>query len=80
MGTLNIETETFVSTLTDYVTDVLLKADHKQSLESIARAFSRQELANLGWSCAVFWKFPEPLMSVVYQGLVGLGGNKFLLN
>jgi hypothetical protein len=43
---------------------------------SIAKVLKRQELANIGWSCAVFDKFPKQLMTIVYTGLFGRGSHE----
>ena len=42
---------------------------------TIAKAFKRQELSSLAWSCAVFGVYPADLMNYLYVGLVGSGGD-----
>jgi hypothetical protein len=43
------------------------------STRSIAKAWKRQELANLAWIIAVFGEFPKDLVKMVYMGLIGVG-------
>ncbi|GKY96336.1 hypothetical protein MPSEU_000593300 [Mayamaea pseudoterrestris] len=72
MGSVDAEPGALLETLTEYLSVALGDTGHKQLSQGIARIFLRQELANIAWSCAVFWAFPEPLMRRLYAGLVGL--------
>jgi RAP domain len=42
---------------------------------SIAKAWKRQELANMAWVCAVFGEYPTDLIKMIYMGLLGVGDN-----
>ena len=66
------------STVAPFMIESTLGSSKSRDLKpaSIARAFKRQELANIAWSCAVFGSYPQDLMEFLYCGLVG-GRNQF---
>lgn len=76
MGTLNMNPTETLDLLADYLMKSFEKNYGTVSSVAVSRIFLRQELANIAWSCAVFWKFPEQLMRIIYSGLIGLGDNQ----
>lgn len=73
LATLNLSCSAFLESLVAYLRVSCQDSKGKITAASIARVFNRQELANMAWSCAVFGNYPEPLMNILYTGLVGWG-------
>ena len=70
LATVNINADALLDAVVSYLS--CTPGTGVQSPKGVAVAFTRQQLANIAWSCAVFGKFPVPLMELVYSGLVGV--------
>jgi hypothetical protein len=74
LATLNYPSDGVLTQVTPYVVQMCTDAvTGKTTVESIAKAFKRQELANLAWVCAVSGDYPPALMRILYMGLIGIG-------
>jgi hypothetical protein len=71
LATLNHPVGDLIDFVGAYTNVVCSDSSGQVTLQSIARFFKRQELANLAWSCAVYKAFPAVLMHTVYTGLLG---------
>jgi hypothetical protein len=71
MATLSVPAADSLAVIDSYVDRVCRDDSGRVTPSSIARFFKRQELANIGWSCAVFDTFPKKLMTLLYAGLFG---------
>jgi len=73
LSTLNISCGDFLESLVAYLRVSCEDSNGKITAASIARTFNRQEIANMALACAVFGKYPEDLMTILYKGLTGWG-------
>jgi hypothetical protein len=71
MATLSVPAADIMDVIDSYVDQACRSDKGRVTPSSIAKVFKRQELANIGWSCAVFDAFPSKLMKLVFTGLFG---------
>jgi hypothetical protein len=61
--------------MTPYIIKACSKRDGSYDEQSIANYFTRQELVNIAWGCAVLKEYPPELMAFLYTGVLGRGDN-----
>lgn len=76
LATLNIPAGNILESLVPYFERICEDEQGQVTPASIAKIFKRQELANLAWACAVFGSYPNGMMRLLYNGLVGLGDDQ----
>jgi RAP domain len=74
MATLNFSPGNSLQSLMPYLHVYCTDSNGKVTAQSISKQFTRQNLANMAWACAVFGKNPDDLMHFLYTGLLGPPG------